>query len=370
MRFTLPPHIPVRITFGFWIVAAIIGFLWSMSLVGSLIWIVIIFVSVLVHEYGHAITSHIFGQHPHIELVPFGGVTFPEGKKIAKWQEFIVVFNGPLFGFGLFLLGYLLLKIPAIAGAPFASVIMVFRNVNLFWTVVNLLPVMPLDGGQLLRIVCQAIFKSNGIKISLLISLGISTAFCLFFFLVGYFLVGAIFILFAFQNFEAYRQMRSMTRADEDEEAQEMLKSAENAINDNRLEDAEPTLVELCKRTKKGMIFNAASQYLAKIVYQQHDFQKAYALLKPIRKELVFESLLILHEAAFEVKDFRTTLELAGVCFQQTQDPHVALRSAKAAAQMRKKQPALGWLQAAKKAGLENYDEIIQDPLFKDLPKE
>ncbi|MEX0961943.1 MAG: site-2 protease family protein [Simkaniaceae bacterium] len=364
MRFNLPPHIPVRITMGFWIVSALLGLFLSMNIVGMFIWIGIIFVSVLVHEYGHALTSHLFGQHPHIELVPFGGVTFPEGKRIKKWQEFIVVLNGPLFGFMLFVIGYLLLKIPSIAALPFANVILIFRNVNLFWTIINLLPIIPLDGGHLLRISCQGLFKEKGIKISLLFSLFFSIAFCLFFFLVGNFLIGAIFILFAFQSFEGYRRMKHMSAVDEDVEIQESMQSAELAMKENRKEDAEPTLIELIESTKKGMIFTTASEYLAQIYFEKKDFEKVYALLKGLRKEISLDSLLHLHEAAFLVGDNRLTLDLAGVAFQQTQNSEVALRSAKAALHLRKHQAAIGWAKAAKKAGLENFDQVIKDALF------
>jgi len=367
MKFRLPPHIPVRVTLGFWITAAILGFLLSMNLVGMLVWVGIIFISVLIHEYGHAITSYIFGQHPHIELVPFGGLTYPEGKKIAKWKEFIVVFNGPLFGFGIFVVTYLMLKSPAIAQSKGAGILTVIRNVNLFWTVVNLLPVLPLDGGHLLRIICQSIFKARGLKIALMTSLLISVGFCLTFFLVGYFLIGAIFILFAFQNFEMYRHSKHMTAIDEDERIQEKLKSVELAFSENRQDDAEPLLKELVDETKKGMIHLAAVQYLAKIHYDHREYDKVYSLLKRVRKELAPEQLIMLHHVASEVGDHRLTLDLAGASFQYSQDPVVAFRSARAAAWMSKEKPALGWLKAAKRAGLENFDEAIKEECFNPL---
>ena len=85
--------IPVTISPLFWVVAAMIGFLNTNHIIGTLIWIPIIFISILFHEYGHALTSLFFGQHPKIALVAFGGVTYPQGPRLHLWKEFFVVLN-------------------------------------------------------------------------------------------------------------------------------------------------------------------------------------------------------------------------------------------------------------------------------------
>jgi stage IV sporulation protein FB len=53
----IPGKIPIAISPAFWIFAALIGYLNSQSFIGTIIWIGIIFVSVLVHEFGHALTA-------------------------------------------------------------------------------------------------------------------------------------------------------------------------------------------------------------------------------------------------------------------------------------------------------------------------
>ncbi|MBS0653626.1 MAG: stage IV sporulation protein FB, partial [Verrucomicrobia bacterium] len=59
---TIPGKIPISIYPTFWLFAALIGYMNSMSLIGTVIWIGIIFVSVLFHEFGHALTAWAFGQ--------------------------------------------------------------------------------------------------------------------------------------------------------------------------------------------------------------------------------------------------------------------------------------------------------------------
>src|SRR5579872_2281558 len=102
-------RIPLTIYPAFWIFSALIGFWISESLTGMFIWMGIIFVSVLFHEFGHALTAALFGLRPRIELVAMGGLTYHEGHKLPFWKQFLIVFDGPLFGFFLYVGAALLL---------------------------------------------------------------------------------------------------------------------------------------------------------------------------------------------------------------------------------------------------------------------
>ncbi|MCB1110727.1 MAG: site-2 protease family protein, partial [Chlamydiia bacterium] len=194
--------VPLKISPFFWVTAGLIGLINSAgtghTIILTLIWIGVIFVSILVHEYGHALTSRYFGQQPRIHLVAFGGLTIPEGKRLRGWREFLVILNGPLFGFLLFLIFLFILSTGVVTNPYLLYTVKIFTWVNLFWTVVNLLPVMPLDGGQLLRVVFESIFGAKGLKYAIVVGMVLSTLCALAFFLIGYFLVGAIFFLFAF----------------------------------------------------------------------------------------------------------------------------------------------------------------------------
>src|SRR5271170_1519032 len=188
-------RIPITIFPTFWLFAALIGYLNSQSFIGTLIWVGIIFISVLFHEFGHALTALLFGQHPRIELVALGGLTYHNGQKLPFWKQFFIVFNGPLFGFLLVIFATILLHIPVFAKGMTGSILALARMVNLFWTVVNLLPIMPLDGGQLLRIIMEAIFGLKGFKYAIIISMSLALATSIFFFITQGFLIGALFFL-------------------------------------------------------------------------------------------------------------------------------------------------------------------------------
>ncbi|MBF5058810.1 site-2 protease family protein [Candidatus Neptunochlamydia vexilliferae] len=363
--------IPVKISPFFFVTAGLIGWINTMQtshpFILTLIWIGVIFVSILVHEYGHALTSRYFGQKPRIQLVAFGGLTYPEGPRLCGWREFLVVLNGPIFGFLLFLCALFLLSTEFFENPYILYTLKILTWVNLFWTVVNLLPVMPLDGGQLLRVVFESICGAKGIKYATFTSMFLSVGFSITFFFIGYFLIGAIFFLFAFQNFNAWKQSRVMTESDRNDDLTGKLKEIEDHLNANQREEAMPKLEEVREKAKKGMIFNLTTQYLASLKAEKNDHQAVYDLLKPIKSHLNPESKIYLHQAAYEVKDYPLVIELAGPAFQLLPNPQIAVRSAEACAALSQVEPAVGWLHAAQKAGIEDLSPIVAKEAFNNI---
>lgn len=362
----IPGRIPIIIHPAFWIFALIIGFLNAGGdLIATLIWVGIIFVSVLFHEFGHALTALTFGRKPRIELVALGGLTYHDGSQLKFWKQFIIVLNGPLFGFLLVVFATILLSIPGLLQNHNAiAVVRLFQIVNLFWTVVNLLPVMPLDGGQLLRIVLEGIFGAKGIKYAMatstIISLGVSLACFLF----QMFLIGALFFLFAYQGYETWRRTKNITAIDEKESLKKAFEEGETAFQKGQKEQAITIFEGIRNEAKKGMLFVLATQYLAFLKYEKGEFQEAFDLLVPIKSELSGDSLGLFHRLAFELKNYPLVVELSGSSYQIIPTIETALRNATASAALGQTTPAIGWLETAHQEGLENIEEVIKDPVF------
>jgi stage IV sporulation protein FB len=357
-------RIPISVYPTFWLFAALIGYLNSMSFIGTLIWVAIIFVSVLFHEFGHALTALMFGQTPRIELVALGGLTYHNGQKLPFWKQFFIVLDGPIFGFLLAILATILLQIPALAQGMTGSILSLTRIVNLFWTVVNLLPVMPLDGGQLLRIILEKIFGLKGFKYAILTSMIIAVAISLFFFLTQAFLIGALFFLLAFQSYDTFRRTRHLSENDRDDTLREQLEKVEELMQTDNKEGALCLCQEIRAKAKKGMIYELATQYLAFLKYEKGDSKEAYELLRSIREELSGDALCVLHKVAFEQKDFPLVIELAGTCFQNWPTADTALRNAYAHAHLKQVVPTVGWLQTAINEGLSNRGDVLSSQIF------
>jgi hypothetical protein len=232
------------------------------------------------------------------------------------------------------------------------------------WTVVNLLPILPLDGGQLLRLVLEKIFDFKGLKIALLSSAILSLGLALLLFLTQNFLAGAIFFLFAFENFDNFRKSRFMRQSDRRDELKRGLVEAEMCLRQGDKQKALETFEALRAAAKEGMIYDAATQYAAFLHYDLGHGKAAYKLLLPLKDHLDPDSLTLLHRIAFEQNEFPIVMELAGPVFQFVPEAEVALRSAYAAANLKDAEAAVGWLQTAHHSGLENLSEIIQEKAF------
>ena len=365
-------RIPIKISPFFWLTAGLIGWINSRSLLLVLIWIFVIFVSILVHEFGHALTLRFFKRSPRIELVAFGGVTYQEGARLRGWREFLVVLNGPLAGFLLFFASLLLLKQGLFSGQFMRMTLSIFIFVNLFWSLLNLLPIMPLDGGQLLRVICESISKTKGLRIALFLSTLFSALIaCYFLLFLKNFLPGIIFFLFTFQNFVSWRQARFMTEQDQSDDLTSRLKEIEKLISSHQKRAAAFQLEEIRKKAKEGLIFTTATQHLATLRAQENNYFEVYKLLSPIKKHLSGELFMYLHHGAYEMKDYPLVFELAGETFQLFPNSDVALKNAEASAFMKLVEPTIGWLKAARKCGVSDLKTIVEKEIFasvRDLP--
>ncbi len=131
----------------FWLMAFIMGS--NLRGPAIVLWVGVVFVSILVHELGHALTSRAFGARAWIRLHSFGGLTYPD-RKLKRSHEVLMTLAGPFAGFALagLLIG-LSRQFPAMLMAPnVALVIDLAVQVNVAWGIMNLLPVPPLDGGH------------------------------------------------------------------------------------------------------------------------------------------------------------------------------------------------------------------------------
>jgi stage IV sporulation protein FB len=360
--------IPVKIAPSFFVMAFILGFLNTFSLVGTLIWAAVIFISVLVHEYGHAIAATFFGQSAQIQLFAFGGLTLPQGKKLKGWQEFTVIAMGPLFGFGLY---FATLFIPLdevskleTVGPLLAYFILVTQFINLFWTVINLIPILPLDGGHLLRILLQGFIGHKSWKVSFILSVILSAVASLGFFYIGQLFIGVVFLLFTFQSVETLRQFRNFTKEDLMDSNRGKMDKANQMMKEGDIQSAKKCLETLLYSTHEGMIHTLAKENLARIAFNQGEKEKSYQLLLSEEKNLSLAGRLLFYEVCFHVEDFARVISLAHPTFDVQRDSKTAIIAAIATSYEKKASEAIEWLTRAKIFGEVDILKVIEDKAF------
>jgi Zn-dependent protease len=119
----------------------------------ALIWIPVLFVSVLVHELAHAALIALFGfGSSQIVLGGMGGVTINQ-RRARPWQDMLISVAGPFSSFGLMWLSAWIYYNVAVAhtDAMLAALLPRMFLANKFWGLFNLIPVPPLDGGHAVR---------------------------------------------------------------------------------------------------------------------------------------------------------------------------------------------------------------------------
>ncbi len=169
--------IPVRVHPFFWLSAVLLGsFRYAGAPIGFLWWIPIVFLAILLHELGHAFAARHFGNHPEVHLVAMGGLTvFPAGR-LTHGQNIMVSFAGPLVG--------LIIGGAAWAFSIFGPSVPLFVSVilrdviftNFGWAIFNLIPIVPLDGGQIMRAALERFFGMRGQRWARLISIVVACA--------------------------------------------------------------------------------------------------------------------------------------------------------------------------------------------------
>lgn len=155
---------PVIVRGSFLVIAALIGFLGVGDATRTVAWIAIVFVSILIHELGHAFTARMFGSAVMIELNGLGGLTrwsLPEGKLTPGRRALIAAAGsavGLAFGGLVWVVGAQFAPYPPLTAFVLENLI----YVNVFWGLLNWLPIRPLDGGHLLESLLEKVAPVRG----------------------------------------------------------------------------------------------------------------------------------------------------------------------------------------------------------------
>ncbi|MGA0900160.1 MAG: metalloprotease [Luteolibacter sp.] len=168
--------IPVRVEPFFWITMAILGALNTSGMRGGnspndvlliALFVLAGFLSIMVHEMGHALTARRFGGKSDIILHGFGGLARHHGTRLTRMRSIAITAAGPIYQLVLGVLVIIFVRATPPLSAPGESFLIYLIVISVFWALFNLLPILPMDGGQIL----QAALGPGRTRITLLISL-------------------------------------------------------------------------------------------------------------------------------------------------------------------------------------------------------
>ncbi|QDT01184.1 M50 family metallopeptidase [Adhaeretor mobilis] len=233
---------PVRVHPFFWLVAVFLGLDMKNGTppVQIIIWIVAMLVSILVHELGHAFLQRRYGGRPRIVLHGFGGLAISEGEERSPKSQIEISLAGPCAGFLLAAATFLLVRLsghaigwqsgrefnfekaglseafsfPLLLGSfywePYAGkaanyLVSYFMQINILWGLMNLLPLYPLDGGQVARELLTVNQPQRGILLSLQLSMAVGGLMALYGLVSGQLFLAFLFGYLAYGNWRTYQ---------------------------------------------------------------------------------------------------------------------------------------------------------------------
>lgn len=230
----------VRVHWGFWIAAALLGYNWSNSFASAAkaglespgapvllaIWVAAVFISILIHELGHSLAFKYFGTGSHIVLYHFGGLAVPSSfgswnaarqRNLGPRENLIVSAAGPglqLALAGVVILIGLALKVPMdivfirIPGEPLTSIttyaiLDALLYPSVFWALLNLAPILPLDGGRIMQSALHIFNVQRPNYAAHVVSIVAGGLIGLYFMSSGSTFAGLMFLMFAASNWQA-----------------------------------------------------------------------------------------------------------------------------------------------------------------------
>jgi Zn-dependent protease len=205
--------IPVRVSIWFWVAAAILGWGFVVPTASTpsharvrnlIIWVTAVFLSILIHELGHVLAHRLYGIGSRIVLYYLGGLAIPDHfhayHRTSSQQQIAISAAGPALQIGTafvlmsliavtgyrvplsgFVAGVLQIPdrppIPNVAIGLFAEA---YLYVSVYWALMNLLPVYPLDGGMISRELFLLYDKNDAVKHSIILSIAVAALIAIY----------------------------------------------------------------------------------------------------------------------------------------------------------------------------------------------
>lgn len=365
----------------FWLMSGFLGMSFGRGSPNEIIlWAVVVAFSVLFHELGHAAVCLAFGSGADVTLHGMGGSTRPRDlSAFGTWRTAMLNLAGCAAGMALALVAFGVLYGAKALGSPLTAearrIAVALIEINVWFSIFNLLPVMPMDGGKFVSGLLKARWGVNGERAGHAFGLALGGAAALYFLkggaIYGAVLTGAL----ALGEGRSLKRSLSMTEADADPALRAELPRAAELWERQRREEAVAVLVALREKTKAGLIFGEATIQLGFYQYVLGRSAEAHALFKAVpESDMPSVVKLAYADAALAVKDYEVALRLGRTNFHNAPGAQTAASAAIAAAGLGDARETVTWLKTAMRHGLaptevkaKEFDAVRGSEEFKEL---
>jgi stage IV sporulation protein FB len=266
--------VPVRVEASFFVIIVLLGINpYEVRPVLIVSWVVIAFVSILLHEVGHAVAFRIFGVHPNITLYGMGGMTSGSGR-LSPTESIAVSLAGPLSVLALIGLPALWLQSQGVVGSADGEAILgQVIWINVWWSILNLLPMLPLDGGNVTRSVLDLLTRGRGRRPAEIVSIVVAAGAGLLAYASGLYFGMILAVMFVGINVSSLSQVKQQELGDE-------LNFGQRALIEHRPGDAQRVAEAVLAKRPSGPMLRTSSELLGWARLWQGDLPGADAAIQ------------------------------------------------------------------------------------------
>lgn len=308
---------PIQVLPGYWLLTALLA-LWIGGQSTSLMFATafVVFFSILVHELGHAVMARWFGLPAHITLHMMGGATsFPTDATMTRGRDILISLAGPGAGLSLGVLGWLALHWAGfqdetavegiVEAGTSAQALAILVRVNIVWSLINLIPVIPFDGGRVLAAALGPKRRLAAISISLAVGLLVAAWFAQ----AGALFAAVLFAMAAVTSFTQGRRELSPAPKLTDEQLKELMHRAQESLRQESYAEAAMLAQTLLSAPRDASTTKQALETLMWARLGQGDAKGARVLLSSVPPKWLDRYLEgAIHEATGHLDQARTVL--------------------------------------------------------------
>lgn len=355
-------NIPINIQPTFWLFLLFFCYGPQRSPLQMLILALVLIVSLLFHEYGHALAAKKFERVPQITLEGFGGYASYDGRELPEKHHFLIILCGPLFTALLIGASYYLLEARVSEIGILNYFLYAMMKLNIYWLIVNLAPLSPLDGGKIAEYLLQKwVGSEKGYRWSLILGNITAITGAVYFLFYESYMFASLFLFYGWKNFQISSEHVKQQPSDFSLYSQ-ALQDLENGEN----EKARSIFKKLIK-SKDNYIQILSLQSLADLLDREGKSKEAYALLLKVDPERLNTGKWLLCKLAYSEQNYTLVDRLSTEIYDIYPTFDTALLNAKTYSQLKHADYSVGWLNTAfqfEEAKNFAMDDLLADSAF------
>lgn len=362
MRFNLF-KIPVTILPTFWVFLLVVCFQFFAYPQFLLLLLSVLCFSLLFHELGHALAARKFGKNPEITLEGFGGYAQYDSRGLSEEKQCIITLCGPLFTSLLIGISFFFLKNSLLNFYPFKLFCYTMMRLNIYWLIVNMAPLMPLDGGKITQYLLVRLFGfDRGRQIALILGNVTALVGGIYFLLTKTYLFAYLFFYYGWQNLQTLR-------AEYKRENPSQLVRFQGALDAIEKGDVAKgkALLEKLTQSKDDYFKVRASETLAHVLEKEGDPRLAYKTLLKVDPDKLKGGKWLLCKLAYEKGNYQWVEKFSREIYEIRPTFETALLNAKTFSRLKNPEYSAAWLHTAlqfEEAKDFSREEILSDTAF------